>query len=46
MEKLSERGAEVYPHGLKFELTMEKEDEEASRTFGKEFVTFLKTPIL
>jgi hypothetical protein len=24
MEKLSERGAEVYPHGLKFELTLEK----------------------
>jgi flavodoxin I len=46
MEKLRERGAEVYPHGLKVELTPDKEEEEACRTFGNEFVTFLKPPII
>lgn len=46
MEKLRERGAEVYPHGLKIELTPEKEEEEACRTFGKKFVTFLRTSIV
>ncbi|KMY51761.1 flavodoxin [Peribacillus loiseleuriae] len=44
MEKLKERGAEVHPHGLKVELTPEKE-EEACRTFGKNFVTSLQTRI-
>ncbi|WP_257351023.1 flavodoxin [Pseudalkalibacillus decolorationis] len=46
MERLRERGAEVYPHGLKVELTPEKEEEEACRTFGKKFVTFLRTLIV
>jgi flavodoxin I len=41
--KLRERGAEVYPQGLKVELTPEKEEEEGCRTFGKKFVTFLRT---
>ena len=45
MEKLRERGAEVYPHGLKVELAPDKE-EEACRTFGKKFVTFLRTSIV
>lgn len=44
-EKLRERGAEVYPQGLKVELTPEKEEEEACRTFGKNFVTFLRNSI-
>lgn len=43
MEKLNERGAEVYPHGLKVELSPGEEEEEACRTFGKKFVSFLKS---
>jgi flavodoxin I len=46
MEKLRDRGAEVYPHGLKVELSPDKEEEKACRTFGKKFVAFLKTPII
>ncbi|MCP3738163.1 flavodoxin [Rossellomorea sp. BNER] len=46
MEKLTERGAEVYPLGLKIELTPDEKEEEACRTFGNEFVSFLKSPCL
>ena len=46
MEKLRERGAEVYPQGLKVDNTPDVEEEEACRTFGKEFISFLKTPVL
>src|SRR4051794_5887064 len=46
MEKLRERGAEVYPKGLKVDNTPDAEEEEACRTFGKEFISFLKTPVL
>ena len=46
MEKLRERGAEVYPKGLKVDNTPDVEEEEACRDFGKEFISFLKTPVL
>ena len=46
MEKLRERGAEVYPKGLKVDNTPDVEEEEECRDFGKEFISFLKTPVL
>jgi flavodoxin I len=46
MKKLTERGAEVYPHGLKVELTPDKNDEETCRKFGKQFVALLKNTTL
>lgn len=46
MEKLKERGAEVYPKGLKVDNTPGTEEEEACRSFGKEFIDFLKAPVL
>nr|WP_295970857.1 flavodoxin [uncultured Bacillus sp.] len=41
MEKLQKRGAEVYPNGIRVDLTPSEEDEEACRNLGKNFVTFL-----
>lgn len=43
MEKLSDCGADVYPQALKVELTPEKEEIEACRMYGKQFVSFLNT---
>lgn len=43
IEKLKERGAEVYPIGLKIELSPGEEEEEFCQTFGKEFVTYLRS---
>ena len=46
MEKLSERGADVYPNGLKVDLTPDIEEEAACRNIGKKFISFLKAPVL
>ncbi|NSL50221.1 flavodoxin [Calidifontibacillus erzurumensis] len=43
MEKLSEQGAQVYPEGLKIELTPGDDELETCRSFGKKFVDFLRT---
>ncbi|MBO1515199.1 flavodoxin [Metabacillus bambusae] len=44
IKKLKERGAEVFSKELKIELTPGVKEIEECRTFGKKFVTFLKTP--
>jgi flavodoxin I len=41
VEKLLERGAELYSQGLKMELTPDEEDQDECRTFGKSFATFV-----
>ncbi|MBB6444228.1 flavodoxin [Bacillus benzoevorans] len=41
MEKLKERGADVYAAEIKVDLTPSEADEDECRTLGKNFVTFL-----
>lgn len=41
VEKLKERGADVYPEQIKVDVTPEEKDEEACRALGKNFVAFL-----
>ncbi|MBD8005625.1 flavodoxin [Bacillus norwichensis] len=41
IEKLEDRGAQVFSEGLKIELTPDQEDKELCRELGKSFVAFL-----
>lgn len=41
INKLKERGADIFSDGLKVELTPDEQEEEVCRTFGKDFAAFL-----
>lgn len=46
MEKLKERGADVFPDTIKVDITPTDEDEEACRTLGRNFISFLNASLV